>query len=761
MPGNARLFVIGVLIPIFVGCSFEASRIVSPSAQAGADDSVFASSQAAGLSTRYLWGVYEIGLDPSSARADIVPVRTPEGHLNALRFLEVGPCDSCVTVSNAQNVGPKEWMVDVQLRHPFTGLDKFTGFDVRGIVMFDPSFTFPSSGLSVPDGSVSGSGALLNPDGYTTLFNPIDYPPGSTSWPAWEYQHGKLATPVDPSSLLNPFKAYCPDTSRRHFACGAADTKTLHIRFPSAGPMRFGYAVDANWAPASKDPPAVPDDFPPEANMPEAYRMEFEVIANDLWCDASGTGGGDIRFVLKAYDHQNPHPVSEGGDVAEFRWEVPGMSDWLPISPQIWEDGADSYGPFVKYTFVEAPVPDVSGPHRVLFAGVDKTTGLKDLPQTAYILGEFNVATGLPCWSPGVLVSDHPSNDWWAHLSMEKAHWVDSSGVLHLFYLDEQSHIHHVQCLDEPISDDEILPGEPAFEPNALPDDSGGIHLLYTDDPGDHGGNVIYRYIDPSGTPGAPLILSSSAKTNQFETTMAIAPDGTMLALWMESQNFPFRRLCGAWFNGSGWTPEMTLSSGSLPDGWVNPNVVADSSSVFHICFNNGVDMDLYYMQFDHGIASQHELLQGGPNRSAVADMTIDSLDRIYVVFVDNRLGNNQGYLMMRDPVTGLWSDELDFIGHNYESRRFIMRLLPDGRLGIVWTDFRDWYGRSLFAKTFDPFMSEVEIQEIPDEEIDAGFTAEKEQLWLTGDSSGTLYVIWSDLRDPTHFQLYYSKCTP
>jgi len=755
---SVKLFaVLGILFPIIIGCSFSPGRYVESPLDPNSGERVSAS----GHSTRFLWGIYEISIDPSASIADVVPIRTTQGHLNALKFLEISPCNSCVAVLNLMNLGPKEWMVDVQLRHPFLGLDKYTGFDVQGIVMFDPAYTFPSSGLSVSDGSASGSGGLLNPDGFTTLFNPIDYPPGSAEWPAWEYQQGKLATFPAPESLLNPYIAYSADTLRRHFKCGSTDTQSLHLRFPTSGPLKFGYAINANWAPAYDDPPDVPDDFPPDANMPEAFHVEFAVLNNDLWCDSTGAGGGDIRFDLKVYDHQDPHPVSEGGDVAEFRWEVPGMTEWVPIFPQTWEDGEDSMGPYVGYTFVEAPVPDESGYHRALFAVVDKVTGLKDLPQTAYILAGISVSDGISCWEPGVLLTDEPSSEFQAHLSMQSAHWVDANGVLHLYYVDEDFHIHHLTYQDVVLSDDEILPGVQAYQLNVLPDSLGGLHLLYADDPTIRGGNIVYRYIDSSGISGSPVILSSTPMEDQFQTTMATAPDGTMLALWMDSHTWPSRRLCGAWFNGSGWTPEMTLSSGNLPEGWIDPAVVADSSSIFHICYCMGDDQDLYYMRFDHGVPSAPELVEGGPNQSGATVMTIDSLDRIYAVFMDNRLGKMQGYFKMRDPVSGQWSDEVDFIGHNYECRRFVIQLLPDGRLGVVWTDFRDLYGRSLFSKTFDPFLPEIDIQQIPDGEIDEDFTAQKVQVWLTADPSGALHLIWSDLRDITHFQLYYSTCTP
>jgi len=707
---------------------------------------------------RYLWGIFDITLDPLANGAEVTPRRSMEGHLNAVKFLEKAPCSTCLSITKAQNVGPKQWIVDIQLSHPFVGLDEYTGFDVRGIAMFDSTYGFPGSGLSFPDPSISTGGALLNPDGYTRLFNPTEYPPGSQPWAAWEYQKGKFATEAFPTATLNPYKAFNPDSPRRYFGCAEADTQSYEIRFPSDGPLRFGYAVDANWAPPLAKPPEVPDDFPPEANMPEAYLVDFQIVADTLWYDSDGGSGGDVRFVLKVYDHQNPLPVSEGGDVTEFRWEVEGMTGWVKIAPASWEEGSDSFGPFAAYSFVEAPVPDFAGAHRTLIGVVDKTAGLM-FPETAYIATQINVASGETCWSPGMLLMHPASENYWSHLIMDKACYIDDANVFHIWHVDFNHELHHITFDGSSIADESLLPGETVFEPNAVPDATGGVHLMYTDNPAISGGNVVYRYIDPAGIIGPPQVLSTSSKTQQFLTNLTQAPDGTLLALWMDSSIQPNRRLCGAYYTGGGWTPEMTLKTCYLPDGWLDPNAVADSSSVYHILYCSGGDIDLYYMSFDHGIAGAPELLVGGENHSAAADLTIDSQDRIYAVFEDNREGANQCYLKMRDPSTGIWTEEKNLIGHNYDCCRIQVGLLQDGRVACIWKDYRN-ASKGLYSKVFDPFLSEADIQALPDDELDYLSGADKNQTWMTVDPGGTLHAAWSDLRSG-HWELYYSTCTP
>ena len=60
------------------------------------------------------------------------------------------------------------------LNHPYPGNLKLTGFDVRGVFITGSDFMFPVSGRTVASGD--GIAHLLNPDGYTSLFNPVEFP---------------------------------------------------------------------------------------------------------------------------------------------------------------------------------------------------------------------------------------------------------------------------------------------------------------------------------------------------------------------------------------------------------------------------------------------------------------------------------------------------------------------------------------------------------------------------------------------------------
>ncbi|MCX6645019.1 MAG: hypothetical protein NTY09_01470, partial [bacterium] len=419
------IVVLPMLMLFMLGCSENSSGLAVASPIQDAD--IQTSSESPGAHN--LLGIYSISIDPVSLTAEAIPMRIGEGHLNALKFLEEGPCSFCLAVTNIHPNGPKEFLIDIQVTHPLFGLDQFTVFDVRGIIMFDPGFIFPACGMSFPDPLTPGTGAILNPDGYTTLFNPIDFPPGTMQWKAWEYQKGKYATPDFPASTLNPFLAYCETIPRRYLGCTSVDTRTYDMRFPDSGPLHFGYAIDCNWAPPTHNPPTVPDDFPLAANVPEAYHLDMQITENSLWSDSGGGSGGNLRFSLKVYDHQDPHLVEDGGTISGFKMEIAGMTGWENISPFSWSEGTDPIGEFVKYEFIEAPISDAPGPHNCVIAVDDKETGLKGLNETAYYITDISVNLGESCWSPGVLLSDVPNESYQAHLNNMRNLFVDSDGV--------------------------------------------------------------------------------------------------------------------------------------------------------------------------------------------------------------------------------------------------------------------------------------------------------------------------------------------
>jgi hypothetical protein len=250
---------------------------------------------------RTILGLWTVAINDDHSAAEVVPIRTAELHLNTVRLLEVTPCTSCLMIGNIIPVGPNTIDVEVTLRHPFPGLLKYTGFDVRGIFISKADYAFPPSGRSIAWSD--DVPRLLNYDGYTHLFNPTEFPEGQPGPPALHYITGKQSTGGELTSTLNPFVAYRKDAPRRMFEAGGQETKTFRIQAP-AGPIWFGYAVDASWQ-LTEDVVDPENDFPLSANCLEPY----EIIVN------AGTGmmpdeGGMTGVEVRAYDHQGHQTVT-------------------------------------------------------------------------------------------------------------------------------------------------------------------------------------------------------------------------------------------------------------------------------------------------------------------------------------------------------------------------------------------------------------------------------------------------------------------
>jgi hypothetical protein len=186
----------------------------------------------------------------------------------------------------------------VELTHPF-GVPNLTGFDVRGIAIFDASHAFPATALTLSDRDL-GDGQILNADGYTTLYNMTTAGSGPKGFQG--YIEGDLATHQVPNGLLDAYKRYItddPSNTRNAFFAGDSIELTYEVDMPD-GPFVFGYAVDACWEPPVTKPVTDPmTDFGPEANCPEPWFIDVDV-------EPLGPGltemGGEVRMIIDVYE---------------------------------------------------------------------------------------------------------------------------------------------------------------------------------------------------------------------------------------------------------------------------------------------------------------------------------------------------------------------------------------------------------------------------------------------------------------------------
>jgi hypothetical protein len=100
--------------------------------------------------TNIPWGYYDLEIARDGSYAHIIPNRTVNWrwgiHLNAVKLLEQDPCTKCISTSNVHKLPNGDVSVDITITHPYKN-PMYTGFDVRGIIMFPASQYIPDQEL--------------------------------------------------------------------------------------------------------------------------------------------------------------------------------------------------------------------------------------------------------------------------------------------------------------------------------------------------------------------------------------------------------------------------------------------------------------------------------------------------------------------------------------------------------------------------------------------------------------------------------------
>jgi len=302
-----RIIILTVIVMTFfaIGCSNGSVAPVSPDT----NEPVVK----AGETNHALWGFWQGVIDPAAQTVEFTPLRQTEMHLNALIFLEP-PALVNVTLESLKFNGDII-EADIGLRHPFLGLDEFTGFDVCGIFITKGT----TSGYSDSGVVMAGAGdtRLLNPDGYSRWWNPAEFPVNNGTM--LSYKDGLLGTPDsigDYNATVNGYKYFCDDLvdpdapltdvtleKRGLFSAGQKNVRHYTIKYDLG--LIFNYAVDASWKfPSGSKPWDVPGDFAPEANRPEAWRVKITEVENTLWNDGADNGG-NLKLSIDVYDWFN------------------------------------------------------------------------------------------------------------------------------------------------------------------------------------------------------------------------------------------------------------------------------------------------------------------------------------------------------------------------------------------------------------------------------------------------------------------------
>lgn len=220
-------------------------------------------------------GIYEINLNRANWTSDVTLKRQPQWHADVTDFLfpPFCPNNDCLVIANfAPWVLPDSAQFDGIIKHPFPD-PNLDGFDVRGIGIFQPKTTFPSGEVA--------TGVILNPDGYTRLWNTSPYVSGSD---------------------INPFRAYWTindaDQHKRRFEGGKSDSRQYIVQFPPVGEtFQFDLAIDASY----EFPDLVnPDDPLTSPNCWEPFEISATITG-----DLLETPGNQAQFDVYLFDWQN------------------------------------------------------------------------------------------------------------------------------------------------------------------------------------------------------------------------------------------------------------------------------------------------------------------------------------------------------------------------------------------------------------------------------------------------------------------------
>ena len=297
-------------------------------------------------SSHSLWGMWQGVIDPVEQAIEFTPLRAAEFHLNALPFLEPPPLMN-LTLEHIEFNG-NIITVDIGLRNPFLGLTEFSGFDVCGIFISNGSI----SGFSDANLIMTGDGdtRILNPDGLSRWWNPSEFPVNLGT--IGSYNDGLLGAPdsfADYNTTLNGYKYYCDDldditdsladvtqAGRGLFSAGQKNVRRYIIETGADG-LIFNYAIDANWQfPDGAPPWTAPDDFAPEANRVEAWRVDLTEDENTLWNDGVDNGG-DLSLTLDVYDWFN-------AEMNSVRVESPG--NFTMVETAVTTGGSAGYSTY-------------------------------------------------------------------------------------------------------------------------------------------------------------------------------------------------------------------------------------------------------------------------------------------------------------------------------------------------------------------------------------------------------------------------------
>ena len=347
-----NILILAVII-VLVGCS--SGHLASP----GADEPADSFRPAVTAGSQWIWGAYTIAVSADRNEAVLLPSRTASFFYNITPFVEGPPCSDCLWLGKPHVQPDGTIELKVNLRHPFFGHPKYTGFDVRGICVFKATdymkdisedlysyFPYIYEGEYATDlmlnypplyyaDPYNGGAALLNADGYTFYLNPVfeflwlDGPNKSKApLPIFNYTKAEHAFGDDVDTTVNPYKLFADTSPRRMFKHSDLFSRTYHIKPPDGGgAFQFGYVVSACWTPPLKTPVTNPEtDFPLWANCEDAYSIsvvQLTTCTNESYDNYEPI----FKATIKHRADQRPQRGAQIISSTFLKATVPGLGD--------------------------------------------------------------------------------------------------------------------------------------------------------------------------------------------------------------------------------------------------------------------------------------------------------------------------------------------------------------------------------------------------------------------------------------------------
>ncbi|MFH1675974.1 MAG: IPT/TIG domain-containing protein [bacterium] len=429
-----RIITIGacaIAIALMVGCNSKGANPSSPALLELKTESGMASNPALGNS-HVLWGLWEITADGVSGTIDATPLRGAMFNANVTKFLQppAVPVHYLTIHPNpGNNILTGHIDIDVTLQHPFSGLKKWRGFDVRGIVLGEGTVPFSFDNSAIHGGP--NDLMLENADGWTRWWNPTEFTTYGTI--LGYFKGAKAPGSYLATATVNPYKYFADgldadaplsdlnlDERGSFSTLPGINSRRYVIQFPigpSGMPVyKFNYAIDASWAlPDDSYAPEYPvEAFPPQANMQEAWRVEIDSSESTLWYVGSSAYGGDLKLKIEIFDWQGAFQLSGvPGEVAAIMLDspfLPGPVDLMPLGmvvpggpvSSVWNAEINdlqptSSGDFDFWIGVVATYPENYAPQ---IQGDPSIFGWPDKPLTAFMRGSVNVSNEYPTNAP-------------------------------------------------------------------------------------------------------------------------------------------------------------------------------------------------------------------------------------------------------------------------------------------------------------------------------------------------------------------------